>query len=124
VHVQEQDRNWQIVVPRSRDAREVCYMRELPHTLTQLFKIAQSAAENINHVLNSSITVIDELLEQGGIGKVPDIELRPRWVVEDIDEYRVDIGEEATPSEVNGEDPRFFERQYTPSSSISREGSV
>jgi hypothetical protein len=127
VHIQEQDGSWQIFVPQNRDAREVCYMRELPHALTKLFKITQSASENISHVLNSSIAVIDELLEQGGIGKVPGVgvESPPRRVVEDMDEHEVDIDEEAAPSEVSGGDPRFFERLHTPpSSSIFGEGSV
>ncbi|CZR67410.1 uncharacterized protein PAC_17309 [Phialocephala subalpina] len=124
VHIQERDGGWQIFVPRNGDAREVCYMRELPHALTKLFKIAQSTSENISHVLNSSIAVIDELLEQGGIGKVPGIESPPRRAVEGMDEYGVDIGEEAAPSEVSGAVPRAFSRSETPSSSIFGERDV
>jgi len=112
VHIQEQENSWQIFVPRNRDAREVCYMRELPHALTRLFKITESAGESISHVLNSSIVVINELLEQGGIGAVPGVEPPPR---------RVDIGEEETPS---GGGPGLFQRSDTPSSSIFGEDDV
>lgn len=121
VHIQEQESGWQIFVPQNRDTREVCYMRELPHALTKLFKIKESAGESISHVLNSSIVVINELLEQGGIGAVPSIEPPPRRVVEAIDEQGVDIGEEVTPSE---EGPGLFQRSDTPSSSIVREDDV
>lgn len=124
VHIQEQDGSWQIFVPRNRDAREVCYMRELPHALTKRFQITQSASENISHILNSSIAVIDELLEQGGIGEVPGVEVRPRRSVEDRDEHGFDIDEEPAPSDVSGGEPRFSERLNTPTSSIFGEGGV
>ena len=117
VHIQEQDGVWQIVVPEDRDAREVCYMRELPRALAQLFKIDLSAGENIIHVLNSSTAVINELLEQGGIGQVPGIEPPPRRVIEDMDGHRV-IGEGMTPSEESGESPRVLEQLDTPISSV------
>ncbi len=93
-------------------------MRELPHALTKLFKISELAGESISHVLNSSIVVINELLEQGGIGAVPGIESPPRRVVEVIHEQRVDPGDEVTSSE---EGPGLSQRFDTPSSSISRE---
>ena len=109
VHIQEQDGVWQIFVPENRDTREVCYMRELPHALAKLLKIALSARENISHVLNSSIMVIDELLEQGGIGQVPGIDPPPRRVIEDLDRNGV-TGQEATPSEESVESPRLLER--------------
>jgi hypothetical protein len=90
-------------------------MRELPHALTKLFKITESAGESISHVLNSSIVVINELLEQAGIGAVPGIEPPPRRVVEVLDEQGVDIGEEVTPSDGG---PGLFQRSDTPSSSM------
>jgi len=121
VHIQEQESSWQIFVPRNRDAREVCYMRELSHALTKLFKITESAGESITHVLNSSIVVINELLEQGGIGAVPGIEPPPRRVVEVIDEQGVDIGEEVTPSEGG---PGLFQRSDALYSSIFGEDDV
>jgi len=98
IYIQEQDHGWKIFVPRDRDAREVSYMRELPHALTKLFKITESASENIGHVLNSSFTVTEELLEQEGISKVPGIEPPPKRATESIDYNRV---EEAAPLEVN-----------------------
>lgn len=121
VHIQEQESGWQIFVPQNRDAREVCYMREFPHALTKLFKITESAGESISHVLNSSIVVINELLERGGIGVVPGIEPPPRRVVDVIDEQGVDIGEEVTPSEGG---PGLFQSSDTPSSSIFGEDDV
>jgi hypothetical protein len=121
VHIQEQESSWQIFVPQNRDAREVCYKRELPHALTKLFKITESAGESISHVLNSSIVVINELLERGGIGAVPGIEPPPRRVVDVIDEQGVDIGEEVTPSEGG---PGLLQSSDTPSSSILGEDDV
>jgi hypothetical protein len=123
VHLQERDGGWQIFVPENRDAREVCYMREFPHALAKLFQIAPSAQENISHVLNSSIVVIDELLEQGGIGKVPGIEPPPRRVIEEVDEHGV-VGEEAAHSEESGESPRVLELLDTPISSVFPEGGL
>jgi hypothetical protein len=65
--------------------------------------------------------VINELLEQGGIGAVPGIEPPPRRVVEVIDEQGVDIGEEVTPSEGG---LGLFQRSDTSSSSIFGEDDV
>lgn len=125
VHIQERDGTWQIFVPEERDAREVCYMRELPNALTKLFKIKSSARENISHVLNSRMGVIDELLEQAGVGKVPGIEPPPRRVVEDMDnqdEQRVDIRSETASSETSEEDHPALEGLHTPISSTFAEG--
>jgi hypothetical protein len=74
-------------------------MRELPDALTKLVRITESAGDSIIHILNSSIVVINELIEQGGIGAVTGIELPPRRVLEVIDGQGVDIGEEVPPSE-------------------------
>lgn len=100
-------------------------MRELPHALTKLFKIAESAGENISHVLNSSIAVINELLEQGGIGMVPDIEPPPpRRIVEELDEHNLNLDEGVAPSEESRATPNLYGRLDTPSSSIFEEAQV
>jgi hypothetical protein len=105
IHIQEQNQGWKIFVPKDRDAREVSYMRELPHALKKLFNITESVSENIGHVLNSSFAVIDELLEQGGIiGKVPGIEPPPRRAIEIINHHRV---KEAAPPKVDGVNTGF-----------------
>ncbi|CAG8949950.1 hypothetical protein HYFRA_00004281 [Hymenoscyphus fraxineus] len=43
VHIQEHGNGWQIFVPRSRNRKEICYMRELPNALASLFEIDFSA---------------------------------------------------------------------------------
>jgi hypothetical protein len=87
-------------------------MRELPHALTKVFKIAPSARENIGHVLNSSFLVIDELLEQGGIAKVPGLEPPPRRVVEDMNGAELGFGDDGTTSTtVRGQGHASLRRQ-------------
>jgi hypothetical protein len=94
VHIREHEGGWQLFVPQNRDAREICYVRELPHALASLFKITTLAGESISHVLNSRLSVIDELLEIGGVGKVPGLDAPQRSNVEDMDEDREEYEEE------------------------------
>jgi hypothetical protein len=103
VHIQEHEHGWQIFVPQNRDAREICYVRELPHALASLFKITTLAVESISHVLNSRISVIDELLEIGGVGKVPGMDAPQRNNVENIDEAREEYEEERMPSRTSAQ---------------------
>ncbi|KAE8447535.1 hypothetical protein EG329_010665 [Mollisiaceae sp. DMI_Dod_QoI] len=93
VHIQVHDTTWQIFVPQDRDARDVCYTRELPDALTKLFKISPSARESIGHVLNSRVSIIEELLEQAGIATVQGIEPPRRRLAEDRDEHEAMIRE-------------------------------
>lgn len=116
VFINDQNDNWQIFVPQNRDAREISYRKKLPYALTKLLKIDPSISESIGHVLNSSIAVIDELLEEGGIGKVANIEPPPRRVVEELYDDEPDIREEEAASEVSGRAPSPFARLETPSS--------
>ena len=146
VHIQEEDNTWQIFVPINRRNREICYRRELPDVLTKLFKIAPSARENISNILNASISVIDNLLEQAGIARVPGLEPPSRRVVEDEQEILFDDDNVAlrnpresieietivsqashlslATSGVTGISTRVSERTDTPSSSILREASL
>jgi hypothetical protein len=134
VHIQEHEGGWQIFVPQNRDAREICYVRELPRALASLLKITTLAAESISHVLNSRISVIDELLEIGGVGKAPGLDAPQRSNVENMDEDREEYEQEWLPSrksvqttaeEVDpalresGRVPTLPERLGTPSSSSS-----
>jgi len=134
VHIQEHEGGWQIFVPQNRDAREICYARELPHALASLFKITTLAGESINHVLNSSISVIDELLEIGGVGKITGLDAPQRSNVENMDEDQEEYEEERLPSRTSvqtnaeeiylalresGRAPMLPERLGTPSSSSS-----
>jgi hypothetical protein len=138
VHIQEREGGWQIFVPQNPGAREVCYSRELPHALASLCKIAPLAVENISHVLNSSILVIDELLEIGGVGMVPGMDSPPRVNDENRDQEREEL-EEGTPSRTSfqrssvetshvlresGRVSTPPERLNTPSSSVSGQGSA
>jgi hypothetical protein len=98
VHIQEHESGWQIFVPQNRDAREICYLRELPRALASLLKINISAVEIISHVLNSGISVMDELMEMDGVGKVPGLDGPQRSNVGNMDEDREEHEEELLPS--------------------------
>lgn len=135
VHIREHEGGWQIFVPQDRDARDICYMRVLPHALASLFKIDASAAESIGHVLNSRLSLIDELLAIDGVGNVPGLDAPPqRSNVDRLEEGREEFEadwqrsetsvqtnfEAAGPSSrVTGRLPMHPERLRTPSSSSS-----
>ena len=134
VHIQEHEGGWQIFVPQNRDAREICYVRKLPHALASLFKITTLAGESISHVLNSRTSVIDELMEIDGVGEVPGLDAPQRSNVENMDEDREEYEEEWLPSrtsvQTNAEEiepalresgrvPTLPRRLGTPSSSSS-----
>lgn len=101
MHVREQDNKLQILVPRNRRDRELCYLRQLPETLAKLFRVTLSAREIIGNVLKSSTFVIEDLLEAAGIGKVSDIQPPPRPAPEELDELETVATEEATGSSRN-----------------------
>jgi hypothetical protein len=96
VHVREQESSWQIFVPLNRRDRELCYLRQLPEALSKLFKVAPSAREIIGNVLKSSTSIIDDLLEAAGIGKVSDIQPPLRQSLDDLEEQETVTIEEAT----------------------------
>jgi len=98
VHIEEQEGGWRIYVPQDRDAREICYKTELPLALASLFKIPPLARENLGHVLNSRLSVIDELLENGGFGMVPGLEAPQRNNGENVNADQEDYVEEGLPS--------------------------
>jgi hypothetical protein len=98
VHIEEQGGGWRIYVPRDRDAKEICYKTELPLALASLFKIHPLARENLGHVLNSRLSVIDELLEIGGVGMVPGLDAPEGNNVENVDADREDYAAEGLPS--------------------------
>jgi hypothetical protein len=126
VFINDQNENWQIFVPQDRDAREICYRKKLPSALADWLKIDPSTSESIGHVLNSSFSVIDELLEEEGIGKVSGIEPPPRRVPEELyddDEVVVRVEEEAA-SDLSGGAPMLFANVATPSSTPSPEDSA
>jgi hypothetical protein len=60
-------------------------MRELPDALSNLFRTPK-ARESIGHVLNSRLSVIDELLQNGGVAEVPGMLPPPRRDIESRNE--------------------------------------
>jgi hypothetical protein len=98
VHIEEQEIGWRIYVPQDRDAREICYKTELPPALASLFKIPPLARENLGHVLNSRLSVIDELLENGGVGMVPGLDAPERNDGENVDADREEYADGGMPS--------------------------
>ncbi|KAH8808653.1 hypothetical protein F5884DRAFT_900865 [Xylogone sp. PMI_703] len=128
LHTREDDGMWRIFVPRNRHNKEVCYRTALPNELTKLFKIPQSARELISNIINSSILVLDDILEHDGVGWVPGIEPPERSAIEDTDETETeDEVTEAIPLPASQQSPEASEgsetsvtlsRPETPSSSI------
>lgn len=128
-------------------------MKQLPYALAKLFKIDQSASENIGLVLNSRVALIEEVLEHGGVGKVPEFEPPPRRDFKlNIDDEEVSDGEEvsddeevnsdeevsgdrvsdeeldtdedSSPSEIDTESSSFSRHQDSSSPSVSEDGSI
>lgn len=117
VHIQEHEDGWQIFVPQTRDAKEICYMGELPHALTSLFKISITAGESIGHVLNSRLSLLDELMVFDGIGMVPGFEAPQRR--ESIYEDRDEVEEERFGENAEEIDPELREPGRVPSTPSS-----
>lgn len=95
LHIENHDETWQIYVPRNRHVREVCYKSALPDALIKIFEVPQTSRESVGHVLNSSILVLDDILECAGIGRVSGIAPPPR-ASEDMSEGEPDSEESAS----------------------------
>jgi hypothetical protein len=95
LHIEKHDETWQIYVPRDRHVREVCYKSALPDALIKIFEVSEASRESVGHVLNSSISVIDDILERAGIGRVPGIE-PPLRAFEDMSQGESDSEESAS----------------------------
>jgi hypothetical protein len=85
VHIQTRANSWRIFVPDNEREREICYKMHLPKTLAKQLTIPELCKEIIGHVLNSSASVLDELLETAGIGHVSSVEAVPRSVAHEAE---------------------------------------
>jgi hypothetical protein len=95
LHIEKHNETWQIYVPRKRHIREVCYKSALPDALIKIFEVSQASRESVGHVLNSSILVLDDILERAGIGRVPGI-TPPLRAFEDMSQGESDSEESAS----------------------------
>jgi hypothetical protein len=99
VHIIEQERGWDIYVPKHRRDRELCYSLSFPEALTKLFGIVPAAREIISNVLGKQIYILDDILEAEGIGMVPNIapprrEAANESSAEALSDQEVSAGEE------------------------------
>ena len=76
VHVEQNGTQLHIVVPRAERNREISYLKDLPRRLLSFFGIRESAEAIMIHLLNSSVYLLDDLLDDAGILGVPDITRR------------------------------------------------
>jgi hypothetical protein len=83
LHIREEENQWRIYVPQTQKNRYLCYSLSLPEALTRRFHIPSAAKDIINNVLNGPISIIDDILEAEGIGKVGGIEAPPRQGLEE-----------------------------------------
>jgi hypothetical protein len=86
VHVQVHNDSFRIFVPSDKKSQEICYRRHFPQALANLFRIDSASREILSNVLNSTLTIMDDLLEEAGIAQVPGIELPARRTVDEPDE--------------------------------------
>jgi hypothetical protein len=95
VHVRLHNDSFRIFVPSDKKSRKICYRRQFPEALAKLFQIDSAAREILSNVLNSTLTIMDDLLEEAGVGQVPGIELPAQRSVDEPDEPDEIIAEEA-----------------------------
>ena len=75
VHVEEDDQQFRIYVPKKKRERNICYCTELPEKLAaQLGLHDVSAVRILEDILTKSSSVLDDLLAHHGVIRVPDIE--------------------------------------------------
>ena len=74
-HIEEDDQQLRIYVPRKKRERKLCYCTELPEKLAaQLCLQGVAAVRVLGDVLTKSSSVLDELLEHHGVARVSGIE--------------------------------------------------
>ena len=84
VHIEEDDRQLRIYVPRKKRERKICYCTELPEKLAAQLCLHNVAAVRIlGDILTKSSSVLDELLEYHEIARVPGIEPAEQTASED-----------------------------------------
>ncbi|KAH7411292.1 hypothetical protein BKA64DRAFT_378000 [Cadophora sp. MPI-SDFR-AT-0126] len=74
VHVKYLQNSWEIFVPRFRRDRGMCYTRELPIALAKALLIPTSAKGILGNVLNGPLSILEEILDNEGIGHVQGIQ--------------------------------------------------
>lgn len=90
-----------IYVPGNRKDREMCYMISLPGALAKVFGISKSRKEIIGYVLRSSLSLIDDLLETQGVGRILSIDPPLRILPNESEEDILLATEEATAASVS-----------------------
>lgn len=71
VHIEEDDQQLRIYVPRKKRERKLCYCTELPEGLAaQLCLQGVAAVRVLGDVLTKSSSVLYELLEHHGVARV------------------------------------------------------
>ena len=72
LHMEETNNHLKLYVPQERKQREVCFCKVLPDKLAAYLGIRElEAVKVLGDILNSSASVIDEILEEHGIVPLP-----------------------------------------------------
>ncbi|PVH80366.1 hypothetical protein DL98DRAFT_628772 [Cadophora sp. DSE1049] len=74
VHVKDLQNSGEIFVPRLRRDRDMCYTTELPLALAKVLQISASAKGLLGNVLNGPLSILEEILDNEGIGQVQGIQ--------------------------------------------------
>lgn len=114
VHIEESDDRLQIYIPRTPEERRRCYSLHLPRALQHHFWVRAAEAQlTIPLVFLSSVSLIDQVLDNCGIVGIPeDIPQLPYQRPEEEDDSHSDSDDESSIGESSTET-----RVYTPSSS-------
>lgn len=72
-HLTDRDNKLQIFVPRDNKQRETCYLIQLPKALMLYLLIdSPEASRTFSLVIQASVEVLDEVLDEEGIVRIPD----------------------------------------------------
>ena len=75
LHIEESNNHLKLYVPQDRGDREICFVKVLPDRLAAYLGIQKSGAvEVLGHLLQTSASILDQLLEEHGIVPLPWLE--------------------------------------------------
>lgn len=95
LHIEERDGIPQLFVPRNSRDRNLCFSGQLPKSLARYLGITDpAAAERFRVIVLSSADVIDDVLDEDGIIRAPDIDFsssESNTLGEESDELNTDV---------------------------------
>ncbi|CZR67299.1 uncharacterized protein PAC_17198 [Phialocephala subalpina] len=83
VHITEDQNQLRVFVPRDATNRECSYLKDFPRRMLSILGIGESAETIVTRLLNSSVSLLDYLLEDAGILRVSGVERRTEEITDD-----------------------------------------